>query len=1002
MKKFLLPFFILFLSFQVSSQTLYARADNDWDVAGTWSSSGPGGASCGCIPTSSNIVIIDGYDVNIDAGTGSVTVSQLFLGSDARNDHALLRIQNGMRLTVTNNFTVMANRAAMSQTIEFVDNSSMIQIGGDLIIDQNTGDDIVFDIEYTGQLVVGDDFIVDKDGGDDLNIKINEDNGTAAGITVGGDFEINADNFNSDGIFFLLDDASSRIDVAGNFSISANTASAVAATVNFNLDDGEIEVDGTLYISRASNCGDVIFDMDGGDVEAEGLVINSSGTLFSATGVLFTVDADSRVFIDGSVTLNMTGGDDFRIGVNANNGTTASFSVAGNFDITRTSGDDLEFFVMQDNSVLSIGGNFSINTSGGEETEFNFDNDGRVVIGGNFSLTHSNGQQITFTSPGGGDNPLLSVGGGFSLNVTGGGDDVLMSFFGGTVAIGGNCVLTNGAGSNDFTLRLEDDLVFTVGGDMLVTHSGGDDFVFGMGETSAATATIDVAGSTTLVHNNNNASAAMYLRIFDTSEFETAGLTVTSTFAAAPQFSVEVANSSVLDVDGNLNLNAPASGELLLTFANSSQLQITGNIVRAAAPNRFGQIVFSTSSSILYNGTAQQVIAADAGDGTDNITYRSIILNNTFGTNPQFTMEGVATVNLSMNFTDGIVATTSANILVFVDNATVSNASAASFVDGPVRKVGNELFTFPVGDNTNHQALTISAPANVTDAFECQYFEQNPQSAYGTTCGAGLDHVSSAEHWILNRTTGASNVVVILSWDPASNVSNLADLKVARWNGTQWVDHGNGGTAGNAANGIILTSAAVTAFSPFTLASRTNTSNILPVSLVDFSAELINSEVRLSWTTAAEINSDYFEVERSSDAHEWQVVASVRGQGLSVTRTEYSANDEDPAEGVNYYRLKSVDLDGTFEYSNLVAVDLRMADLIVVAPNPASDVLKVSRPGLLPDRISITSAIGQQFALKITGTKDKLLLDVSTLPEGYYFLRVSGGAARSFPIVISR
>jgi hypothetical protein len=146
---------------------------------------------------------------------------------------------------------------------------------------------------------------------------------------------------------------------------------------------------------------------------------------------------------------------------------------------------------------------------------------------------------------------------------------------------------------------------------------------------------------------------------------------------------------------------------------------------------------------------------------------------------------------------------------------------------------------------------------------------------------ATIDHLSDCEYWIIDRTNGASNVNVTLSWDTTScGVTNLTDLKVARWDGSQWRDHGNGGTTGGLSSGTVISSSAITSFSPFTLASST-TANPLPITLLRFNALQTKNEVTTSWATSTEINNNFFTIERSTDIANWEEIATIKGAGNS-------------------------------------------------------------------------------------------------------------------------
>lgn len=89
---------------------------------------------------------------------------------------------------------------------------------------------------------------------------------------------------------------------------------------------------------------------------------------------------------------------------------------------------------------------------------------------------------------------------------------------------------------------------------------------------------------------------------------------------------------------------------------------------------------------------------------------------------------------------------------------------------------------------------------------------------------------------------------------------------------------------------------------------------LLPVELVSFEVEPSDKGARLNWVTASEINSDYFEIQRSADGLAWEALDRVFAAGRSVDKLEYTWVDESPVYGTSYYRLKQVDLDGTYEY----------------------------------------------------------------------------------------
>ena len=144
----------------------------------------------------------------------------------------------------------------------------------------------------------------------------------------------------------------------------------------------------------------------------------------------------------------------------------------------------------------------------------------------------------------------------------------------------------------------------------------------------------------------------------------------------------------------------------------------------------------------------------------------------------------------------------------------------------------------------------------------------------------------------------------------------------------------------------------------------TSTGNSLPVSLADFTARLTNGVNILGWSTAQEINSRHFEVERSRDGRAFAAIGQVAAAGNSNTRLGYRFTDNRPNKGVNYYRLRVVDKDNTFTYSDVRSVrnEGRGTD-ISIYPNPVQDRL----------RLNFNADNGAKGSLAITDLGGKIL-----------------------------
>jgi hypothetical protein len=118
----------------------------------------------------------------------------------------------------------------------------------------------------------------------------------------------------------------------------------------------------------------------------------------------------------------------------------------------------------------------------------------------------------------------------------------------------------------------------------------------------------------------------------------------------------------------------------------------------------------------------------------------------------------------------------------------------------------------------------------------------------------------------------------------------------------------------------------------------------LPIDLVSFHSKCINENVTLEWSTASELNNDFFTIERSVDLINWEIISTVSGAGNSSSLTNYSFIDVSQSAEVFYYRLKQTDFNNSFKHSKIIAVKNCEDGLseLSVYPNPASDFINIS------------------------------------------------------------
>jgi hypothetical protein len=404
------------------------------------------------------------------------------------------------------------------------------------------------------------------------------------------------------------------------------------------------------------------------------------------------------------------------------------------------------------------------------------------------------------------------------------------------------------------------------------------------------------------------------------------------------------ASAGIFTMTVNGNLIAGTDARLVttsstVTAGNGGYIAVKGNIINNGIITSKG--VAGTLNDFLISGTAPQTFS-NAG------TFS--------GSNLLFTMMNPAGLTLltplalpwNTDLVAGKITTTAANILTIIDNAVYTGGSANSFINGPMRKIGDESFIFPVGKGAIYApaSLTGGSGATNTDIFTAEYIRNNPQNVYGNIYEVlappnNIDHVSFVEYWTITRDAGTASKFLTLTVNCESFNRNFNTLFVTKHDGTEWKNllfsaRNNTGSCPPNVTGTITTAAAVNIFSPFALAtSEPFTNNPLPINLISFDAVKQNNEkVLVKWEL-----SDYadvtvkFEIEKAGTDKIFTVISKLNG---SVTNRSYNYYDNDYTTGINYYRLKITDAAGVINYSQIAVVVTGKNEFLLnkVSPNP--------------------------------------------------------------------
>lgn len=168
---------------------------------------------------------------------------------------------------------------------------------------------------------------------------------------------------------------------------------------------------------------------------------------------------------------------------------------------------------------------------------------------------------------------------------------------------------------------------------------------------------------------------------------------------------------------------------------------------------------------------------------------------------------------------------------------------------------------------------------------------------------------------------------------------------------------------------------------------------VLPIELVSFDANASGNGNEIHWQTLSEINNDYFVLETSKDARNFEAIANVDGAGNSNELLSYYFIDQNPIASVAYYRLKQVDFDGKFSYSDIVSVRRIEDGEVVISPNPVKDVLNIELKTIQAGNynfmvVDLLGAVIEKNVHLNKGTNNIKLDVFANLPHGFYMLKI--------------
>ncbi|HYV92832.1 MAG TPA: T9SS type A sorting domain-containing protein [Chitinophagales bacterium] len=480
-------------------------------------------------------------------------------------------------------------------------------------------------------------------------------------------------------------------------------------------------------------------------------------------------------------------------------------------------------------------------------------------------------------------------------------------------------------------------------------------------------------------------------------------------------------------------------GDLFVGDANGFTANWTDNMASSS-------VLLTSSGAVYFQSNIQQNIT-----GANTVFYK-VIFNNTSVNTSGIQLLTNITASNQANFEDGLVY---ANANTFYISSTASNAIissapntstyssswvAALYSSGG--KLNREMvnsgstYDFPVGSTTSAQLLQVS-PTNISGISRFSSSWENGVSGNSpisiSECGTSYTQVNNYGEWHLRPANGgaigtgsfAAGNITLKGWNiqspafPGLIDNEFAlleradgDLTTAGWQvpNPSCTSLSAAGTPGRTVGGNYALRNNLTAFSDNTSQLGIGmTILVLPIELLSFTGWNEGAVNQLNWNTSAEYNSNYFDLERSAEGNDFSAIAKLSAAGFSTNELNYHFTDAKPNHGLNYYRLKMVDRDQTFTYSNIVLIKLNSSSAVstVVSPNPVINSINIQLQSVNDGEllVQLTNALGivvRSKTWQVVSGENFTGISTIGLPAAMYFVNIyrsSAAPAETYKVV---
>ena len=457
-----------------------------------------------------------------------------------------------------------------------------------------------------------------------------------------------------------------------------------------------------------------------------------------------------------------------------------------------------------------------------------------------------------------------------------------------------------------------------------------------------------------------------------------------------------------------------------LIISNATNIGFDGT--SSGILNILGGLIINNGNFIIGQGTSAKEIRF-SGSGISNSISGSG--NISIGSNATFTVNNSAGLKLYKNIiVGGTLNMTQGNIFLLNDTLTLGyisshigilNYTAGNIIGPGVFKrwfgttaitIGTNAGRFPMGTISADRSLWVSGTPSAAGTISVSHNDVNSSSTFSTpfsdnATNAVSVNVRQNKSWAVstaNGFAGSSFGIRVQSSAATSEVTNTTNLRLTLGTGIAPGTAADGGGTNSLpqANRTAITAANLN--NTFYIGGNTS-QNPLPVKLANLTVSNLNEKnVLIEWKSFSEINTDRYEIEKSIDGILFEKFASVKSSGNSTSIINYEAKDIDAFKNntIIYYRLKTIDIDGSYENSTIVSIKKGISNTFNinnVSPNPTSSDINLNISSIHNQHakievIDIAGSIVYSTEKMLNNGENSFTINTDLIPKGIYFIRV--------------